>query len=109
MDAGSSKRRGGSIAAGPRCRPAVAVVAFACATALLLSGVTTASAAGTRGAPAAKNSGPRRGGSVTWGLEAETTGGYCMPSAQLAISGIMVTNAIYDTLTTLDAKGKYVP
>ena len=76
---------------------------------LLVGGVGSASATGAAGTHAAKKAGPQRGGSVTWGLEAETTGGYCMPSAQLAISGIMVTNAIYDTLTTLNDKGQYVP
>ena len=50
-----------------------------------------------------------RGGSVTYGLEAETSGGWCIPGAQLAISGIMVASAIYDTLTEMNTKGKYVP
>src|SRR5262245_805849 len=57
----------------------------------------------------AKSNQPRRGGSVTWGLEAENLSGYCLPNSQLAISGIMVVNAIYDTLTTLNDKGQYVP
>ena len=43
---------------------------------------------------------------MTWGLEAETTGGYCLPSAQLAVSGIMVVNAVYDTLITLNDKSQ---
>ncbi len=52
---------------------------------------------------------PQRGGSVTYALEAETTGGWCMPEAQLAISGIMVARTIYDTLTAPNSKGEYVP
>jgi peptide/nickel transport system substrate-binding protein len=42
-------------------------------------------------------------------LEAETTGGYCLPDAILAASGIQVVNAIYDTLVTQNSKGEYVP
>jgi peptide/nickel transport system substrate-binding protein len=52
---------------------------------------------------------PQRGGEVVMGLEAETTGGYCLPIAQLAISGIQVANAIYDTLTVPATNGEYVP
>ncbi len=80
----------------------VAVVSFA---------VWFTDGAGARGDKCrqARASGPQRGGEVTWGLEAETTGGYCLPSAQYAVSGIMVINAIYDTLTTLNDKGQYVP
>jgi peptide/nickel transport system substrate-binding protein len=52
---------------------------------------------------------PVRGGSVTYGLEAETTGGWCLPESQLAISGILVARTIYDTLTAPNAKGEYVP
>jgi peptide/nickel transport system substrate-binding protein len=52
---------------------------------------------------------PTPGGSVTYGLEAETTGGFCLQEAQLAIAGIQVTRTIYDTLTIPDADGNYVP
>ena len=52
---------------------------------------------------------PVRGGSVTYGLEAETGDGWCLPEAQLAISGIMVARSIYDTLTAPNADGDYVP
>jgi len=51
---------------------------------------------------------PKRGGSVTYGVEADTTS-YCLPEAQLAISGIMIVRAVYDTLTVPNAKGDYVP
>ncbi len=45
---------------------------------------------------------PVTGGTVTYGLEAETNGGWCLPEAQLAIAGIQVARAIYDTLTVPD-------
>ena len=41
--------------------------------------------------------------------EAETGDGWCLPEAQLAISGIMVATAIYDTLTAPNADGDFVP
>jgi peptide/nickel transport system substrate-binding protein len=43
------------------------------------------------------------------GLEAETTNGWCLPEGQLAISGIMVARALYDTLTVPDGDGNFVP
>jgi peptide/nickel transport system substrate-binding protein len=52
---------------------------------------------------------PKRGGSVVYGLEAETLGGWCPQSAQLAAGGIEVASAIYDTLTVPNDKGEYVP
>lgn len=52
---------------------------------------------------------PHRGGDLVYGLESETTGGYCLPSAQLAASGMTVARAIYDPLTAPDAAGGYVP
>jgi peptide/nickel transport system substrate-binding protein len=50
-----------------------------------------------------------RGGSVTYGIEAETGDGWCLQESQLAISGIVVARAIYDTLTIPNAEGEYVP
>jgi peptide/nickel transport system substrate-binding protein len=47
-------------------------------------------------------------GEATFGLEAETTN-YCLSRAQLAISGIQVVAAVYDTLTVPNAKGVAVP
>jgi peptide/nickel transport system substrate-binding protein len=41
---------------------------------------------------------PKSGGSVTYALDGKTTN-FCIPSAQLAISGIMISTAVYDTLT----------
>lgn len=65
---------------------------------------------GVSGAPAgAATSGPKHGGSIVYALEAETSGGYCLPGANLAPSGIEVVSAIYDTLTTLNTKNQYVP
>jgi peptide/nickel transport system substrate-binding protein len=52
---------------------------------------------------------PTYGGSVTFGLEAETGGGWCVPEAQLAISGIQVARAVYDTLTVPDGDGAFQP
>ena len=52
---------------------------------------------------------PKRGGKLIYGLEAETGGGYCLAEGQLAISGIMVARAFYDTLTVPNDKGEYVP
>jgi peptide/nickel transport system substrate-binding protein len=52
---------------------------------------------------------PTPGGKVVYGLEAETTDGWCLPEAQLAIGGIMVADAIYDTLMRPNADGDYEP
>ncbi len=51
---------------------------------------------------------PKAGGTVNYGLEAETES-YCIPEAQLAISGIQVARAVYDTLTAPDDKAVYQP
>ncbi len=50
----------------------------------------------------------KSGGDITFGLEAETTN-YCLSTAQLAISGIQVVAAIYDTLTEPNSKGVATP
>jgi peptide/nickel transport system substrate-binding protein len=56
---------------------------------------------------------PQRGGKVTYGLEAETGGGWCLPTAQLAAGGIQVATTVYDTLTAPADDGdggvEYVP
>ncbi|MCU1452903.1 MAG: ABC-type dipeptide transport system, periplasmic component [Acidimicrobiales bacterium] len=52
---------------------------------------------------------PVRGGQLVYGLEADTDGGFCLTEGQLAISGMMVVRAVYDTLTMPNAKGDYVP
>jgi peptide/nickel transport system substrate-binding protein len=85
-----------------RAARAVAVVtAIAAVTAAL--GGSAGAKKGTAGSV------PTMGGSITYGLEAETGGGWCLPQAQLAISGIEVASAIYDTLTVPNTKGQYVP
>lgn len=52
---------------------------------------------------------PTPGGRVVYGLEAETLDGWCLPEAQLAIGGIQVATAVYDTLTRPNAEGEYEP
>ena len=49
---------------------------------------------------------PKQGGEIIYGLEAETGGGWCPTSARLAISGIEVAAAIYDTLTVPEHQGR---
>src|SRR5262249_54526134 len=51
----------------------------------------------------------KSGGDLRFGLEAETTGGFCLNQAQLVVAGIQVAAAIYDTLTAPNTKGEYVP
>jgi peptide/nickel transport system substrate-binding protein len=76
------------------------------ATVVAVMTVTTLS-----GVPAAHGAagGPKRGGSITYAIEAETTGGFCLPASQLAAGGIEVITAIYDTLVTINTKGDLVP
>jgi peptide/nickel transport system substrate-binding protein len=52
---------------------------------------------------------PVRGGRLVYGLEAESADGFCLPEAQLAISGLMVQWALYDSLTALNDKAEAVP
>jgi peptide/nickel transport system substrate-binding protein len=51
---------------------------------------------------------PVRGGRIVYGVEAETSGGFCLPEATLATSGHLIRTAIYDSLTTIndDAEAK---
>ncbi len=51
----------------------------------------------------------KRGGKLVYALEAESSDGFCLSDAQLAISGMMVVRAIYDTLTVPNAAGGYSP
>jgi len=82
-----------------RTRLGAAALAVASATTVL---VTTAPGASAQ-------SSPKPGGSVVYGLESETGGGWCPSSARLAISGIEVGAAIYDTLTVPNIKNEMVP
>ena len=52
---------------------------------------------------------PVRGGTLRYGLEADSTGGFCLTEGQLAISGMMVVRAVYDTLTVPNGDGGYSP
>jgi peptide/nickel transport system substrate-binding protein len=52
---------------------------------------------------------PVRGGRLVYGLEAESADGWCLPEAQLAISGLMVEWAIYDPLVIMNDKAQVVP
>jgi peptide/nickel transport system substrate-binding protein len=96
-------------ATGPRwirrvaCLVVLAVVAAAC------GGGGDDSGGGTGGSGAQDEGTPTPGGRVVYGLEAETTDGWCLPEAQLAIAGIMVARTIYDTLTRPNAEGGYEP
>ena len=51
---------------------------------------------------------PKSGGSVTYGLEAETDG-FNPTINRFAISGHMVAQAVFDTLTALDSSGEPQP
>jgi peptide/nickel transport system substrate-binding protein len=82
-----------------RRRLTAAAVAVATATTFLVAAAPSASA----------QSSPKPGGSVTYGLEAETAGGWCPSTARLAISGIEVGAAIYDTLMVPNTKNEMVP
>ena len=77
---------------------------------LLVTGTLAGIGATAAGASARQATSPKHGGSITFALGAETTGGYCLPGdAELATNGIEVATAIYDTLTTINAKGQIVP
>jgi len=52
---------------------------------------------------------PTPGGKVVYALEAETGSGWCLPESSLAISGIQVARAVYDTLTVPDENADYQP
>src|SRR6476646_1992806 len=82
-----------------RTRFGAAALALVSSTALLVGIAPSASAAAA----------PKPGGSVTYGLESETGGGWCPSSARLAISGIEVGAAIYDTLMVPNTKNEMVP
>ncbi len=84
------------------CLVALALAAAACGGGGDDSGGGGGGASGDEGTPTP-------GGRVVYGLEAETTDGFCLPEAQLAISGIMVARAIYDTLTRPNGEGGYDP
>ena len=85
------------------------------ASAVALALALTATACGGGGSDSDDASGEGEageitpGGKVIYGLEAETADGWCLPEAQLAISGIQVVRSVYDTLTRPNAEGEYEP
>jgi len=52
---------------------------------------------------------PVRGGRLVYGVEAETSGGFCLPEAQLATSGHLIRTTIYDSLTAANDTGEIKP
>lgn len=52
---------------------------------------------------------PERGGSLTFGLIAETTGGFCLPEAQYSGSGITASNAVFEPLVFPDSELEMQP
>ena len=48
------------------------------------------------------------GGEVTYAVEGDTLN-FCLPTAQLAISGIVISMGVYDTLVAQSADGEIVP
>jgi len=76
--------------------------------AVVVAGTVMAGLAGSGAAGADRVRGGGDGDTITFGVEAETTN-YCLSRAQLAISGIQVVAAIYDTLTVPNAQGEGVP
>ena len=80
----------------------------ACSSSSKSSSGNNSGAAGNN-SPTTNPGKPKEGGSITIAMEAENTGGWCLPEAQLAASGIQVARAIYDTLTVPDNKNNYVP
>lgn len=73
------------------------------------SGGSSNSSSRSSGTTTADSGTPTSGGKVVYGLESDTGGGFCLPSGQLAISGVMVAESIYDPLTWPNDKGEYVP
>ena len=100
---------------GSRKRSVGGAVAVALIMAMLIAACGGSSAkqggpATTVGPSIPKDEGkPTPGGDVTMALPAESTGGWCLPEAQLAVSGIQVARAIYDYLAVPNDKNEYVP
>lgn len=93
-------------------------VAMLLAVALVASACGSAKSTTTQGQPPATGQGPvgrlpaegtpRDGGSLAWGLEAETDS-LSPLTGRWALSGHMIGSAIFDSLTKLDADGKAEP
>jgi peptide/nickel transport system substrate-binding protein len=52
---------------------------------------------------------PTYGGTLTYAVTAETSGGWCLPEAQLVAPGVQVARAVYDQLTAPDENGEIAP
>lgn len=52
---------------------------------------------------------PTYGGTLTHAITAETSGGWCLPEAQLVAPGVQVARAVYDQLTAPDENGEIAP
>ncbi|MEA3020896.1 MAG: peptide/nickel transport system substrate-binding protein [Actinomycetota bacterium] len=83
----------------------LSLVAAACGGSSKKSSTGGSNTTGT----AAASGKPVSGGSITYGLEAETNGGFCLQEAQLAAGGYMIARSLYDTLTAPDENGKIQP
>jgi ABC-type transport system substrate-binding protein len=111
---GSGRRRLLTMATGHRWRPWVVLAALLAVFSLAAtacggsdSGGSTDSAGVTDITVAASGS-PKPGGSLVYGVEAESDG-FNPTSNRWAISGLMVANAVFDPLAAFDADGKAQP
>ena len=77
----------------------VALIAAACGGG---SGTDNESEAPSAGVP--DDAEAQFGGRLIMGLESESTGGMCLPEAQLAAAGIAMASAIYDPLVAYDSE-----
>ncbi len=80
----------------------------------LLAGACSGSDSGSggddgNGGTDAATGDPTYGGTLTYAITAETTGGWCLPEAQLVAPGVQVARAVYDQLTAPDADGNITP
>ena len=90
------------------------LIPVALLAALVLMASTCGSGGSSKGssktrATAADAGKPTPGGKIVYGVESDTGGGFCLPAGQLAISGVMVAQSVYDPLTWPNKKGEYVP
>jgi peptide/nickel transport system substrate-binding protein len=75
-------------------------------------GGSSSKSSGSSGGSSSAPGKPVYGGSATYGIEADPSGGaggFCLQTGQLAISGILVARMFYDTLTIPNADGGYSP
>ena len=78
------------------------VAAFT-ATALIAS-----SAIGAAAPSAGAAANPKPSGSIIYAVSGKTTQ-FCLPRAQMGVSGIMIAQSMYDTLTAPNDKGTFIP